>query len=117
MPFVEYTSKRKVPTEANYLRVGNMEIKFSKETFEEMGSPKKVRLYFDATTNRIAIKLSEDGSGTRVNQTSPTSGVYSVFSKGFMTQFSLFLENPINCKLVKEGNMFTCSLKSTDIRG
>jgi len=108
MPFVEYTSKRKaMPTEANYIRISSLAIRFSEETFELMGRPKAVKVYYDETSRRIAMKASEDGSGLTVQE---RKGVFELFARGFFNNFKIVIDNPLNCKLVKEGSLFICAL-------
>jgi hypothetical protein len=114
MSFIEYSGKSIIPSDAHYIRMGNNNLFFSEDFFKELGSPKKVQLYFDPTNNKMGIK-SSDTRGLRVSiATRKYQKVYEVFVQGFVTQFHLFFEKPFNCRLTKEGTMFVGSLNDSN---
>lgn len=110
MPFVEYPSRGRRAAVANYIRAATFSLKLSEDLWQAMGSPQWIKLYYDEEKNSIGMRGAEDGLGFSVVKR--TDGVIEIPWKKMLEFFTIILEKPQSCKVVKEGGLFVFPLSN-----
>jgi len=109
MAFVEYSrSRTNIPS--NYIRISQFSLRLSSELWEEMGSPKRVKLFYEEETRKVGMMKTETG-GLAINSKTLSRPTKEITIRKFLEFFKIQLDNPMDCKVeIPNTSIWTFSL-------